>query len=157
MATEVARIARLLDTVEVSSTPLQKNLDQVGKILARAALVIVAAVVVVGLVRGQPLIDMLVFGEAHLGGGAALDAFECVDDHEGGLGGVDHGQQSDERSGLWGVVDHARVEGIHRLRPPARAGVGVANTSRKSFSSSLGRSRSAATVISSSARFMSTR
>ena len=64
MATEFGRIATLLDTVEVSSTPLQKNLDQVGKILARAALVIVAAVVVVGLVRGQPLIDMLVFGVA---------------------------------------------------------------------------------------------
>ena len=64
MATEFGRIATLLDTVEVTSTPLQKNLDQVGKILARAALVIVAAVVVVGLVRGQPVIDMLVFGVA---------------------------------------------------------------------------------------------
>jgi Ca2+-transporting ATPase len=64
MTTEFGRIAGLLETVETRLTPLQKNLDRVGRILARAALAIVAVIVVLGLWRGQPLIDMLIFGIA---------------------------------------------------------------------------------------------
>src|SRR5690606_22263693 len=43
---------------------LQKNLDRIGRALAVVALVIVAAVVMMGLSRGQPFIEMLVFGIA---------------------------------------------------------------------------------------------
>ena len=64
MQTEFGRIASMLDTVETSKTPLQKNLDKVGSVLAKVALVVVALVVVLGLVRGQPFVEMLIFGIA---------------------------------------------------------------------------------------------
>jgi Ca2+-transporting ATPase len=43
---------------------LQENLDKVGNVLARAALFIVAIIVGLGLYRGQPFIEMLIFGIA---------------------------------------------------------------------------------------------
>ncbi len=64
MATEFGRIAGLLAMVESRLTPLQENLDRVGHLLARAALAVVAVIVVLGLWRGQPFIDMLIFGIA---------------------------------------------------------------------------------------------
>lgn len=64
MATEFGRIAKLLQTVETSRTPLQQNLDKVGRQLARAAFVVVAVVVAIGLWRGQPFVEMFVFGIA---------------------------------------------------------------------------------------------
>ena len=64
MNTEFGKIAQLLQTVESGKTPLQENLDKVGSVLARAAFVVVALIVALGLLRGQPLIDMLVFGIA---------------------------------------------------------------------------------------------
>ncbi|HET8539289.1 MAG TPA: cation-translocating P-type ATPase [Anaeromyxobacter sp.] len=63
-ATEFGQIARLLATVEAARTPLQQNLDRVGKALARAAVVVVAVIVALGLARGAPLVEMLVFGIA---------------------------------------------------------------------------------------------
>jgi P-type Ca2+ transporter type 2C len=64
MQTEFGRIARLLEDVEPGRTPLQQNLDRLGRALARAALAIVAVIVVAGLLRGQPFVEMLVFGIA---------------------------------------------------------------------------------------------
>ena len=64
MDTEFGKIAGMLETVEVGKTPLQHNLDRVGTVLARAALVIVALIVASGIVRGQPFVEMLVFGIA---------------------------------------------------------------------------------------------
>jgi Ca2+-transporting ATPase len=64
MESEFGRIARMLQTVEVGRTPLQDSLDKLGKQLARAALVIVGLVVALGVYRGQPLVEMLVFGIA---------------------------------------------------------------------------------------------
>jgi Ca2+-transporting ATPase len=64
MATEFGRIAQMLQTVETGKTPLQVNLDKLGAQLARAALVVVLIIVGLGLARGQPLIEMLVFGIA---------------------------------------------------------------------------------------------
>ena len=64
MQTEFGKIAQLLQTVETGKTPLQQNLDKVGAVLARAALVVVAIIVAVGLFRGQPFIEMLIFGIA---------------------------------------------------------------------------------------------
>ncbi len=64
MKTEFGKIAQLLQTVETGKTPLQQNLDKVGTALARAAFVVVAVIVALGLFRGQPLIDMLIFGIA---------------------------------------------------------------------------------------------
>jgi Ca2+-transporting ATPase len=64
MNTEFGKIARMLQTVETDRTPLQKNLDKVGHLLARVALVIVALIVALGLLRGQPFMEMLIFGVA---------------------------------------------------------------------------------------------
>ncbi|MFZ6027177.1 MAG: cation-translocating P-type ATPase [Chloroflexota bacterium] len=64
MQTEFGKIAQLLQTVESGKTPLQQNLDRVGTVLARAAFVVVAIIVVLGLMRGQPFIEMLIFGIA---------------------------------------------------------------------------------------------
>ncbi len=64
MRTEFGKIAELLESVETGRTPLQQNLDQLGRVLARAALAIVAVIVGLGLLRGQPFVEMLMFGIA---------------------------------------------------------------------------------------------
>jgi len=64
MQTEFGKIAQLLQTVETGKTPLQENLDKVGHALARAAFVVVLIIVALGLFRGQPFIEMLIFGIA---------------------------------------------------------------------------------------------
>ena len=64
MGTEFGHIARLVESVESSRTPLQLNLDKLGATLGKAAMVIVALVVVVGLIRGLPVIEMFMFGIA---------------------------------------------------------------------------------------------
>ncbi len=64
METEFGRIARMLESVEEERTPLQRNLDRVGRILALAGLAVVLLVVALGLLRGQPFLEMLVSGIA---------------------------------------------------------------------------------------------
>lgn len=64
MNTEFGKIAQMLQTVETGRTPLQENLDKVGAMMARAAFIVVAIIVALGLFRGQPFIEMLIFGIA---------------------------------------------------------------------------------------------
>ncbi len=64
MRTEFGRIAGMLESIEKIRTPLQVELDRVGATLARAALGVVAVIVGLGLFRGQPLLEMLLFGVA---------------------------------------------------------------------------------------------
>lgn len=64
MLTEFGKIAKLLQSVETGKTPLQQNLDKVGHLLARAAIVVVLLIVALGFFRGQPLLEMLIFGIA---------------------------------------------------------------------------------------------
>lgn len=64
MDTEFGKIARMLETVESGKTPLQQNLDRVGKALARVAFGVVIVIVGLGLFRGQPFVEMLIFGVA---------------------------------------------------------------------------------------------
>jgi Ca2+-transporting ATPase len=64
MQTEFGKIAKMLQDVETGRTPLQQNLDKVGAVLGRAAFVVVAIIVALGLFRGQPFIEMLIFGIA---------------------------------------------------------------------------------------------
>ena len=64
MSTEFGRIARMVETVDASRTPLQENLDRLGATLGKAALVVVMLVVVIGLGRGLPVIEMFLFGIA---------------------------------------------------------------------------------------------
>jgi Ca2+-transporting ATPase len=64
MNTEFGKIAKMLQTVETGRTPLQENLDKVGRALAIAAFVVVIIIVALGLLRGQPFIEMFIFGIA---------------------------------------------------------------------------------------------
>src|SRR5688572_17890510 len=64
MSTEFGQIARLVESVDAGRTPLQENLDRLGATLGKSALVVVAIVVVVGLARGLPPIEMFMFGIA---------------------------------------------------------------------------------------------
>jgi Ca2+-transporting ATPase len=60
MATELGRIAHLLNTAQVEATPLEKRLAQVSRTLLWLCLGIVALVAVLGLVRGQPWLQVFV-------------------------------------------------------------------------------------------------
>jgi len=64
MDTEFGKIARMLETVETSKTPLQDNLDRLGNVLLKVTFFIVAVIVILGLLRSQPLVEMLIFGIA---------------------------------------------------------------------------------------------
>jgi Ca2+-transporting ATPase len=66
--TEFGKIAQLLQGVEQTRTPLQHNLDQVGRMLAIFALFVVVVIVALGLWRreetDQTLMELLLFGVA---------------------------------------------------------------------------------------------
>ena len=64
MNTEFGKIARMIQTIETGKTPLQADLDRVGRMLARIAFSIVTVIIIFGLLRGQPFIEMLIFGIA---------------------------------------------------------------------------------------------
>ncbi len=68
MRTEFGTIARMLQGIEQGRTPLQQNLDRVGRTLAIVALVIVVVIVTLGLWRrsetDQTMIELLLFGVA---------------------------------------------------------------------------------------------
>jgi P-type Ca2+ transporter type 2C len=55
MATELGKIATMIQTAGHEQTPLQRRLNQVGKVLAFAALAIVSVVFALGLLRGEEL------------------------------------------------------------------------------------------------------
>jgi Ca2+-transporting ATPase len=59
MNTEIGRIAGLLRSTETERTPLQRQLDGLAHSLAKLAGAIVAAVFAIGLVRGEPVGDLL--------------------------------------------------------------------------------------------------
>lgn len=59
MRTQLGRIAELIQSVKPSSTPLQQRLDKLGKALALAGVTVAALVMGIGLLRGEPLSDML--------------------------------------------------------------------------------------------------
>jgi Ca2+-transporting ATPase len=59
MQTELGKIAALIQSVAPETTPLQRRLDQVGKTLAVAGAIAAALVLLVGLLRHEPLADMV--------------------------------------------------------------------------------------------------
>ena len=59
MDTEIGRIAGLLASTETERTPLQRQLDGLAHSLAKLAAVIVAAMFVIGLLRGQSVSDVM--------------------------------------------------------------------------------------------------
>jgi Ca2+-transporting ATPase len=62
--TELGHVAGMLQTVEPRRTPLQENLNSVGRVLAWIAVIVVALIMVIGVVRGQPPLEMLILGIA---------------------------------------------------------------------------------------------
>jgi Ca2+-transporting ATPase len=55
MATELGKIAAMIQAADPEQTPLQRRMNQVGKVLALAAIAIVGAVFALGLLRGEDL------------------------------------------------------------------------------------------------------
>lgn len=64
MDTEFGRIAGMLSRVKKEETPLEKNLHHLVGILTKTAFVIVGLIIVLGVLRGQPLLEMVIFGIA---------------------------------------------------------------------------------------------
>jgi Ca2+-transporting ATPase len=64
MRTEFGRIAQFLGTVQATPTPLQQNLDRLGQVLALFGLAVVIIIGVLGVIRGLPLLDVIMFGLA---------------------------------------------------------------------------------------------
>ncbi|MCL6549150.1 MAG: HAD-IC family P-type ATPase, partial [Alicyclobacillus sp.] len=62
MNTEMGKIAGLMQESEDTMTPLQRRLDQLGKVLVWIALGITVLVVVTGVLHGQPLYQMFLAG-----------------------------------------------------------------------------------------------
>lgn len=62
MKTEMGKIAHLIQTSEAMETPLQRRLEQLGKILITVAIILTALVVITGILQGQAVYDMLLAG-----------------------------------------------------------------------------------------------
>lgn len=62
MKTAMGQIADLLQSAESMTTPLQRRLEQLGKILIVTALLLTALVVIVGVVQGNDLYTMFLAG-----------------------------------------------------------------------------------------------
>jgi len=60
--TEFGKIARMLKEVKEEKTPLQVNLDSVGKYIAIGALILCAALAGMGIWRGHAPLEMLIWG-----------------------------------------------------------------------------------------------
>src|SRR5699024_11401996 len=59
MDTEIGKIAKMLDRQEKEMTPLQKKLDELGKILGIGAISISVAIFLIGFFQGRDILDML--------------------------------------------------------------------------------------------------
>ncbi len=62
MQTEMGKIAHMIQHTGVENTPLQDRLAQLGKLLVTVCLVVCAAVVVLGILRGEPTYKMFLAG-----------------------------------------------------------------------------------------------
>jgi Ca2+-transporting ATPase len=62
MRTELGRIATMLQSVDEEPSPLAVKMDFIGKRLGLGCLAVSAGVVCVGIARGHPMLDMLIWG-----------------------------------------------------------------------------------------------
>lgn len=58
MKTQLGRIAELIQGVDSEKTPLQRRMDELGKVLLYAALAVMGLAVIVGLITGQPFLPL---------------------------------------------------------------------------------------------------
>ncbi len=64
LGTEFGRVTGMLAGVESVRTPLQRNLDKLGRVLAIAAGIVVVLIAGLGVLRGAPPLEMFIFGVA---------------------------------------------------------------------------------------------
>ncbi len=64
MKTEFGKIAELLQSTEKRRTPLQRNLDTLGRKLGVYSIILAAVMSVLGILEGYPLVEMFVWGVA---------------------------------------------------------------------------------------------
>lgn len=62
MQTEMGKIAGILSTINKSETPLQKRLTELGKYIAIGCIAVCAVVAVTGILRGEPVMNMIITG-----------------------------------------------------------------------------------------------
>ena len=62
MKTEMGKIAHLIQSADTMATPLQNRLEQLGKVLIAAALLLTALVVVLGIIQGRDVYSMFLAG-----------------------------------------------------------------------------------------------
>lgn len=62
MDTQMGNIAGMLNNIEEEQTPLQKKLNELGKYVAVACLIICAIVTIAGIMKGLNIINMLITG-----------------------------------------------------------------------------------------------
>lgn len=62
MATEMGKIADMIQNIEDEETPLQKRLEHLGKFIVYGCLVICAIVSLTGIIRGEKIFTMLLSG-----------------------------------------------------------------------------------------------
>lgn len=62
MNTEFGKIAKMLQSVKKEMTPLQKNLEGVGKVLGVSSLIICSLVAALGILRGHEPLEMFIWG-----------------------------------------------------------------------------------------------
>jgi Ca2+-transporting ATPase len=62
METEMGKIADMIETAGTQETPLQKKLERLGEVMVTVCLAICAVVSLLGVIRGEPLIQMLLSG-----------------------------------------------------------------------------------------------
>lgn len=62
MFTEMGKIAGILSKIENTQTPLQKRLAELGKYIAIGCLIVCAIVSITGIIRGEPIMSMIITG-----------------------------------------------------------------------------------------------
>lgn len=62
MKTEMGKIADMIVTAGVQETPLQKRLEKLGEIIVTFCLIICGVVALMGIFRGEPIVQMLLGG-----------------------------------------------------------------------------------------------
>jgi len=62
MGTEFGKIATMLQEVEKEQTPLQINLDKLGKLIAIGSLALCFILAAIGVLRGHEILEMLIWG-----------------------------------------------------------------------------------------------
>ncbi len=58
--TEIGKIAKLIESVEVEQTPLQKQLSVLGKFLAILTVIVTIIVFITGVLKGGPIVEILI-------------------------------------------------------------------------------------------------